>query len=93
MTRTLALALGLVLGMVAAAQAQQKDLTRTRPSSAGTSDAGATGPGIPGGSSISSTPGGTMPMGAATQNASPRPSLGPSLGPDLKDSLSSGKTR
>jgi hypothetical protein len=28
-------------------------------------------------------PGGTIPMGAATQNASPRPSLGP----DLKDSL------
>lgn len=95
MTKTLALAFGLVLGTVAAAPAQQKDLTRPRPSSFGTNDSGAAGSGaaIPGGSSLSPMPGGTISMGAATQNASPRPSLGPSLGPDLRDSLSSGNSR
>lgn len=95
-----AITLGTLMpGTFTMAQAQQPDsMSRSRGSagsglpglggSDGSSGPGSSGPAIPGGSTFStSKPGGTIPMGAASQSAPRRPSLGPDLGPDLKDSL------
>lgn len=93
MTRLRMLAIGVTLGAAAVAQAQQQDITsRPRTPSYGATGLGTTSPTgadstVPGGSAYSPIPGGTIPMGAATQGGSQRPSLGPNLGPDLKDSL------
>lgn len=101
MTRTLALVLGVALGTIATAEAQQQTDIMSRPTRSsvpgagipGLSGAGApsatggtgTASTIPGGSTFSApAPGNSIPMGAATQNAPRRPSLGPDYGDSLR---------
>ncbi len=84
MTKLLALSLGLAFAFAAVAQAQQKGTARGANTPGVANGTTGTTFGIPGGASMSSTPGGTIPMAAGTQDAT----IAPSALPNYNNSLS-----
>jgi len=84
MTKLLAIALGFAFVVATAAQAQQNGTARRGANTPGVVN-GTTGTtfGIPGGGPMSSTPGGTIPMAAGTQDATTAPTALPNYNNSL----------
>ena len=91
MTKLLAIALGLAFAAAVAAQAQQNGVARRGADTPGVAN-GTTGTtfGIPGGAPMSSTPGGTIPMAAGTQDATTAPTALPNYNNSLSTDAPSG---
>jgi hypothetical protein len=93
MTKLLAIGLGLVFAVTGTAHAQQSGMARSTDTPGVANGTTGTTFGIPGGAAMPSTPGGTIPMAAGTQDAATAPTALPNYNNSLSTDAPSRSSR